>query len=534
MAREKKKETLTPEERLQAALVPDWEQPYKVPENWCWVKLGTVCKFENGYAFKSKYFSANEGIPVIRISNIVDNSISLEECVNTIEKNIDEKYIIKNGDLLIAMSGATTGKNGIYYSDKIAYLNQRVGNIKVIDENLLTSRFRNFYIANVEQEILNSAYGGAQPNISSNKICNMNFPLPPLSEQQRIVDCIESLFTKLDKAKQKAQDALDSFETCKAAILHKAFTGELTSHWRKEHGVGMESWTKKRFDEVATIKSNLVDPAIFPDLPHIAPDNIEKKTGVLLEYHTVSEDGVTSGKHRFYPGQILYSKIRPYLSKVIIVDFDGLCSADMYPIEAKGNTKCLWYYMLSEEFLEQASTAGSRSVLPKINRKELSALTVVLPTASEEQTEIARILDDLLDKEQKAKEAAEAVLEQIDLIKKSILARAFRGELGTNDPVEESAVELVKEVVEKSAEINNKPKTKTKRTVIPGKIKYALSNSNEEEIVRLLIKSVPKAVSLQMIMSISKKKFELMDALRSLEQKQIVIKNSLGEYLLKR
>ena len=103
--------------------------------------------------------------------------------------------------------------------------------------------------------------------------------------------------------------------------------------------------------------------------------------------------------------------------------------------------------MLSEEFLEQASTAGSRSVLPKINQKELSALTVVLPTLSDEQTEIVRILDDLLAKEQQAKEAAEAVLEQIDLMKKSILARAFRGELGTNDPAEESAVELVKDII---------------------------------------------------------------------------------------
>lgn len=268
-------------------------------------------------------------------------------------------------------------------------------------------------------------------------------PLPPFAEQQRIVDRIESLFAKLDEAKQKAQEALDSFETRKAAILHKAFTGELTAQWRKEHGVGMESWEKSRFDEVATIKSNLVNPLDFPDLPHIAPDNIEKKTGVLLEYHTVSEDGVTSGKHRFYPGQILYSKIRPYLSKVVVVNFNGLCSADMYPIEAKGNARCLWYYMLSEEFLEQASSAGSRSVLPKINQKELSALTVVLPTLKDEQEEIVRILDDLFSKEQQAKESAEGVLEQIDLIKKAILARAFRGELGTNDPTEESAAELL-------------------------------------------------------------------------------------------
>ena len=151
-----------------------------------------------------------------------------------------------------------------------------------------------------------------------------------------------------------------------------------------------------------------------------------------------------------------------------------------------------------------------------------------------EQIEIVRILDDLLAKEQQAKETAEAVLDQIDLIKKSILARAFRGELGTNDPAEESAVELVKEAIEKNTDNINQNKSKVKRTVIPAEIKSVLSNANEEEIIKLLMKSAPKAVSVQMIMSISKKKFELMEALRNLEQKQIVMKNSLGEYLLKR
>lgn len=229
--------------------------------------------------------------------------------------------------------------------------------------------------------------------------------------------------------------------------LYKAFTGELTAKWREEHGVSIDNWKTTRFDSVAAIRSNLVDPAEYQSFPHIAPDNIEKKTGVLLEYHTIAEDGVTSGKHRFYSGQILYSKIRPYLSKAVVVDFDGLCSADMYPIEAYQNARCLWYYMLSDEFLLQASTAGSRSVLPKINQKELSALTVHLPTNDREQEEIARILDELFDKEQQTKEAAEVVLDQIDLMKKSILARAFRGELGTNDPSEESAVELLKRTI---------------------------------------------------------------------------------------
>lgn len=446
MAAKKIQAQLTPEEKLQQALVPEAEQPYKVPANWCWTRLGNVCRFESGFAFKSEYFNKDNGIPVVRISDIKENEVILHNCIFTTELNIDEKFIIRNGDLLIAMSGATTGKNGIFKSDKIAYLNQRVGNIKVIDNNVIKELYRNYYIMNKSEEILKAAYGGAQPNISSSKISSMFFPLPPLAEQQRIVERIESLFAKLDEAKENLQNVLDGFETRKAAILHKAFTGELTANWRKQHGVSMDSWEMCEFNQIADIKTNLVNPIDFQSYPHIAPDNIEKKTGKLLYYNSVAEDNVKSGKHRFYAGQILYSKIRPYLSKVIIAEFDGLCSADMYPIEAKGNTRFLWYYMLSEHFVYQASTAGSRTVLPKINQKELSKLKINMPTLSE-QTEIVRIIDDLLAKEQQAKELAENALAKVDLIKKAILAHAFRGELGTNNPADESAVELLKRVL---------------------------------------------------------------------------------------
>lgn len=427
MAKDKKKEDLTPEERLQASLVPDWEQPYKVPENWCWTYLKPISKIRTGKK-DANYGSVDGEYPFFTCA---------AEPIRCHGYSFDCNAILLAGNGDINNISRYNGKFEAYQRTYVVEIIEPIS----IDYVFYWFKYRWFDFNK------DKMFGTAIPYIRLGNLQEFPIPAPPVAQQQRIIDRIESLFAKLDEAKQKAQDALDSFETRKAAILHRAFTGELTARWRKEHGLRMESWAKKRFDEVATIKSNLVDPATFPDFPHIAPDNIEKKTGVLLEYNTVSEDGVTSGKHRFYPGQILYSKIRPYLSKVVVVDFDGLCSADMYPIEAKGNTKCLWYYMLSEEFLEQASTAGSRSVLPKINQKELSALTVVLPTLSDEQTEIVHILDDLLAKEQQAKKAAEAVLDQIDLIKKSILARAFRGELGTNDPTEESAVELVKEVL---------------------------------------------------------------------------------------
>ena len=428
MARGKKKEILTPEERLQVALVPESEQPYKVPGNWCWVHL--LDSFYN-------YTDSKKKIPQKEYMKDGDIAV-VDQGQDLVGGYTNDSEKVFTGDLPVIIFGDHT--RCIKYID-FPFV-QGADGVKVLKPKQFFDT-KAFYYAFQNVNIPNMGYRRHFPLFDQYAI-----PLPPITEQQRIVDRIESLFAKLDEAKQKAQEALDSFETRKAAILHKAFTGELTAQWRKGHGVGMESWEKSRFDEVATIKSNLVNPLDFPDLPHIAPDNIEKKTGVLLEYHTVSEDGVTSGKHRFYPGQILYSKIRPYLSKVVVVNFNGLCSADMYPIEAKGNARCLWYYMLSEEFLEQASSAGSRSVLPKINQKELSALTVVLPTLKDEQEEIVRILDDLFSKEQQAKEAAEGVLEQIDLIKKAILARAFRGELGTNDPTEENAVELLKALFE--------------------------------------------------------------------------------------
>lgn len=452
MARGKKKETLTPEERLQAALIPESEQPYKVPGNWCWVQLGSLLsEIKNGTTIKQD--KSGIGFKVTRIESLQNQTIDFDR-LGTI---VNEQEI-KDTDWYLAGDIALSHINSAEHVGKTALINANMLPL-VHGMNLLRLRFyreccmplffqyfsQSFQYKDEILSRINMAVN--QVSINQKQISCLEIPLPPLPEQQRIVDRIESLFAKLDEAKQKAQDALDSFETRKAAILHKAFTGELTAQWRKEYCVGMESWKERRFDEVATIKSNLVNPLDFPDLPHIAPDNIEKKTGVLLEYHTVSEDGVTSGKHRFYSGQILYSKIRPYLSKVVVVDFDGLCSADMYPIEAKGSAKCLWYYMLSEEFLEQASSAGSRSVLPKINQKELSALTVVLPTLKDEQEKIVRILDDVFAKEQQAKETAEGVLEQIDFIKKAILARAFRGELGTNDPSEESAVELLKQAL---------------------------------------------------------------------------------------
>ena len=163
----------------------------KLPKGWVMCKLSDVCKINSGFAFSSNDY-CTEGIPLVRISNIKNNTIDLSECV-FIQNTIDNKFLISKGDLLIAMSGATTGKIGIYDKNSIAYLNQRVGNVKILSNTLLLPEYRNIYMLSKVNEILNIAYGGAQPNISTSDIENLDFMLPPLSEQKRIVTKVEDL-----------------------------------------------------------------------------------------------------------------------------------------------------------------------------------------------------------------------------------------------------------------------------------------------------------------------------------------------------
>lgn len=189
---------------LKAEITCDNGHSKKLPQSWIICRLGEICKVENGYAFSSDEYKPS-GTPLVRISNIVNDKIDLSSCV-FVQEDVEEKFIVSKGDLLIAMSGATTGKMGVYSKNEISYLNQRVGNIKILNKDLLLPEYRNYFMISKMDDILKLAYGGAQPNISAKVISNFLFPLPPISEQQRIVAKIEELFSVLDNI----QNALEA------------------------------------------------------------------------------------------------------------------------------------------------------------------------------------------------------------------------------------------------------------------------------------------------------------------------------------
>jgi type I restriction enzyme S subunit len=199
-----------------------------------------------------------------------------------------------------------------------------------------------------------------------------------------------------------------------------------------------EGWIWATFQDVAKVASNLVSPADYQNYPHIAPNHIESGTGRLLEFTTVAEDSVTSAKHRFFPGQILYSKIRPYLCKAVVVDFEGLCSADMYPISADIDTGYLHLWMLTNTFTDSASTHDTRTVLPKINQEALALLMVPVPPLAEQRRIVAAV-EAVLAKVSSARERLNRVPAILKRFRQAVLSAAYSGRR-TADWREENSV----------------------------------------------------------------------------------------------
>jgi type I restriction enzyme S subunit len=189
-----------------------------------------------------------------------------------------------------------------------------------------------------------------------------------------------------------------------------------------------EGWAWAQFQEVAHVASNLVSPSGFQNHPHIAPNHIESGTGQLLEYTTIANDKVASPKHRFYPGQILYSKIRPYLCKAVVVDFEGLCSADMYPIASGIDTAYLHRWMVTKTFTELASHHDTRTVLPKINQEALAVLSVPVPPQAEQRRIVAAV-EAVLAKVNAARDRLNRVPAILKRFRQAVLSAACSGRL---------------------------------------------------------------------------------------------------------
>lgn len=489
---------------------------FKVPANWIACTLGDVASVKNGFAFKSSGFSDN-GIPVIRISDINGNVVSFENSVKTTPSEQYDNFKIEYGDILIAMSGATTGKFGIYNEIGIAYQNQRVGNIRPLNTNLNKS-FLFYYIFNAKRQIEKEAYGGAQPNISSGKIEQLEFFLPPLNEQKLIVAKIEELFSELDSGIASLKTARDQLKIYRQALLKHAFEGKLTEQWRKDNADKLETpeqllaciqterenryqqqlndWKQAVKDwEVKGKKGKKPQNPIKPkthkklssdevvqldDLPHdwcwIRIGDISTVgTGVTplksnsLFYGNGDIPWVTSGalnqafitkptdlvttkafnetSLRLYPKNTLVvalygeGKTRGKCSELLIEATTNQAIAAIILEGKSAGLRRFLKWFLTKNYEEMRLTA-SGGVQPNLNLGIIERMAIPMCTIAEAE-ELSSILDEKFSQIDKVDAEITEQLRKAEVLRQSILKKAFSGQLVPQDPNDEPAGELL-------------------------------------------------------------------------------------------
>ena len=395
---------------------------------WKEVQLGNVCDFQNGFAFKSELFHES-GTPLLRISNIQNESVSIDRLVFIDPSDYKEdlsRYKVVKDDLLIAMSGATTGKIGINQTDSEYFLNQRVG--KFSPRKGLDKRFLYYFLSTKVEDSLAISIGSAQPNLSTQQIKEFKIPLPPLPEQKRIVAIVDEAFEGIDRAiantKKNLTNARELFESYLNAIFTQKGDGWME---KKLHGVVEPS---------CSLSYGIVQPGNDYEngLPIVRPTNLTTKTiklGSLKRIDPVLADSYKRTKLR--GGELLLC-VRGSTG-VVGIAVDELKGANVtrgiVPIRFEQSLviQAFGYYMLISKMIqEQIREKTYGTALMQINICDLRDIVLSFPKQEEQQTLVEK-LDRMENETQRLEAIYQQKLAALTELKQSILQKAFTGEL---------------------------------------------------------------------------------------------------------
>lgn len=432
------------------------EQPYEVPENWCFFRFTSLIDIEGGTQPPKSQFVEEPMDGYVRLVQIRD--FASDKYVVYVP---DTKKLRKfnKDDVMIARYGASIGR--ICTGLEGAY---NVALAKTIFSREVLNRDYVYWMLQSEtfQYPLRTISRSAQAGFNKKDLSNFLLPLPPIAEQQRIVDRVESLFTKLDEAKEKVQEVIDQYELRTSSILHKAFVGDLSLKWRTMHGKTKENWDVKRIKDVCKPRAGYAFNSKKFQNHGCQIIRMGNLYGGVLDLSRspvfICEDELDEkiiNRAKIKNGDILITLTgtkykRDYGYAVCIENPENLYVNQrilcLTP-NANINRDYLLYYLRSNIFRDiffSNETGGVNQ--GNVSSKFVENIEIQVPPI-EEQIAIITVMNNILLKEERAKKFAECVLQRIDLMKKSILTKAFRGELGTNNPEEESAIKLLKKIL---------------------------------------------------------------------------------------
>ena len=496
------------EEKLKQALVPVDEQPYTIPSNWVWTRLGEISKLSGGSGFPEKYQGfLDKNIPFYKVGSL---------------KNIDDNFYIENSENYIDDDILTEIKAKLFPANTIIFakigeairLNRRaiLKENSCIDNNLMalvsnsSCYFRYVYFWLKKEDLYKYAQATTVPSIRQSTLEELEFPLPPLNEQKRIVEKLDFLFEKTKRAKEIIEEIKIDIENRKISILDRAFKGTLTSKWRNDNKTSdvkellktindekIKKWeedclqaekdgNKKPKKPIIKEVKDMIVPV--DEQPYKLPDSwVWVKLGDIGK---ITSGGTpTSNEKSYYGGDIIWitpadmskQQSSPWFSNsskkitnlglqkssAQLIEGNSVVYSSRAPIgyvnivkdkftTSQGcksvtpikNSLMYIYYVLMER-TEDIKYRASGTTFKEISALEFGKTLVPLPPL-EEQQEIVRVLDEVLENENKVKELLE-LEERIDVLEKSILHKAFKGELGTQNSSDEHALELLKEIL---------------------------------------------------------------------------------------
>lgn len=339
-------------------------------EGWKYKKIGAVCDIYQPKTISKKDFVDNGEYSVYGANGIIGSY---------------DHYNHKESEVLLGCRGSV---GTVTISKPYSWINGNAMVIRPLSSDMLPT-FLAYQLKNID--LSKVITGIAQPQITRQSLAPIMIAIPSLTEQQHIVkelDLLSSIFEK-----KKAQ--LNELDNLAQSLFYEMF--------------GESSYENVKLADVVEITSSLVSPLELPyaDMLHVSPSNIISNTGDIVDCIKAKEEKLISGKYTFTKGVVLYSKIRPNLNKVAIPTFDGICSADMYPLSVKENATnvFVWRLLLSKDFLEFAIKHSGRARMPKLNRETLYSYRFSLPPLSLQQQFATKI---------------ETIEHQKELIKQSI------------------------------------------------------------------------------------------------------------------
>lgn len=446
---------------IEDVLLPIDEHPYEIPQNWCWVKHNGVLDISGGSQPAKSYFISEPTEGYIKLYQTRDYGD------NPVPVYIPEKYATKTtleGDILLARYGGSLGK--VFRAHEGAYNVALAKVIKLYPDLIDDEYLYKYYFTQFYQDFCVKASKGrsAQAGFNRDDMNNIPFPLPPLAEQRRIVEQIEGLFSKLDEVKEKIECLLDSKKVRCNSVLNKAFTGKLTAKWRENNNIKFETWEYINFEKI--IVEGPQNGMYKPKTSYGSGTKILRidcfYDGKLEPWEKLKRLEITDEEKHTYllsVNDIVVNRVNsmPYLGKsALIRKLPEQCvfESNMMRIKInirKANPEYVIRYLNSSIGLQELRKNAKQAVnQASINQQDVKMVKIALPSL-EEQNEIVKIITSISNKDEAILNKAEAVIEEIDLMKKSILAKAFRGELGTNISKEKNLIEVLKKLIEEES-----------------------------------------------------------------------------------